>query len=142
VPERIVRINDPDFRDSPLVEAGKHIGIDLLSNPSQAVARDVLFSQNFWAEEAADFLTERVQLLILLLKHAYWQLYRLLHPRAVVPQHLGTYTISEDTLLNVQAFFTLFMPSSALTTLYLILWGVDMTTSISVVASALGNGYS
>ena len=33
VPKRIARINNPDFRDSPLVDAGKFLGIDLLINP-------------------------------------------------------------------------------------------------------------
>jgi trk system potassium uptake protein TrkH len=77
--------------------------------------------------------------IILLIKHAYLQLYRLLHPRAVIPLHLGTQIISEETLLNVQAFFTLYLTSFALGTLYLTLAGVDIVTSISAVASSLGN---
>jgi trk system potassium uptake protein TrkA len=64
VPKRIARINDPDFHDSPLVEAGKHIGIDLLINPSQAVAEEIRrLVKAPGAEEAADFLEGRVKLL-------------------------------------------------------------------------------
>ena len=64
VPKRVARINDPDFRDSPLVEAGKHIGIDLLINPSQAVAEEIRrLVKAPGAEEAADFLEGRVKLL-------------------------------------------------------------------------------
>ncbi len=64
VPKRIARINNPDFRDSPLVEAGKQIGIDLLINPSQAVAEEIRrLVKAPGAEEAADFLEGRVKLL-------------------------------------------------------------------------------
>jgi trk system potassium uptake protein TrkH len=54
--------------------------------------------------------------LLLLAKHAYWQLYRLLHPRAVVPLRLGAQTITNDILLNVQAFFVLYIASFVLAT--------------------------
>jgi trk system potassium uptake protein TrkH len=77
--------------------------------------------------------------IILLVKHAYWQLYRLLHPRAVLPLRLGHQNISEEVLLNVQAFFVLYMVSFVLTTLYLTLVDVDITTAISAAASTLGN---
>ncbi len=77
--------------------------------------------------------------IILLIKHAYWQLYRFLHPRAVLPLRLGPQNISEVVLLNVQAFFLLYVASFVLSTLYLTLLGIDMVTAISAAASALGN---
>ncbi len=76
---------------------------------------------------------------ILLLKHAYWQLYRLLHPRAVVPIRLGRQSISDEVLLNVQAFFVLYMVSFVVATLYLTFLGIDLVTAVSAAASALGN---
>jgi len=63
----------------------------------------------------------------------------LLHPRAVLPLRLGHQNISEEVLLNVQAFFVLYMVSFVLTTLYLTLVDVDITTAISAAASSLGN---
>lgn len=77
--------------------------------------------------------------IILLMKHAYWQLYRLLHPRAVLPLRLGPQNISEVVLLNVQAFFLIYVASFVLSTLYLTLLDIDMITAISAAASALGN---
>lgn len=77
--------------------------------------------------------------LLLLAKHAYRQLYRLLHPRAVVTLRLGRQQIGDDVLLNVQAFFVLYIASFVLTTLYLTLLDIDLTTAISASASALGN---
>jgi trk system potassium uptake protein TrkA len=64
VPTCIARINNLDFRDSPLVAVGKSIGIDLLINPSQAVAEEIRHLVKVpGAEEAADFLEGRVKLL-------------------------------------------------------------------------------
>jgi trk system potassium uptake protein TrkH len=77
--------------------------------------------------------------IILLMKHAYWQLYRLLHPRAVLPMRLGRQSVSDEVLLNVQAFFVLYIVSFVLATLYLTLLGIDVTTAISATASTIGN---
>jgi trk system potassium uptake protein TrkH len=77
--------------------------------------------------------------IILLVKNAYWQLYRLRHPRAVLPLRLGQQNISEEVLLNVQAFFVLYMVSFVLTIFYLTLLDIDLITAISAAASSLGN---
>ncbi len=64
VQTRIARINDPDFHTTALVDAGKHIGIDLMVNPSQAVAAEIgRLVRVPGADEAADFLEGRVKLL-------------------------------------------------------------------------------
>lgn len=87
VPKRIARINEPDFRDSPLVEAGKHIGIDLLINPSQAVAEEIRrLIKTPGAEEAADFLEGRVKLLS----------FRVKAPAPIVRQRLRDFTARFD----------------------------------------------
>jgi trk system potassium uptake protein TrkH len=77
--------------------------------------------------------------IILLIKHAYWQLYRLLHPRAVASLRLGDQNISGDVLIVVQAFFVLYMAGFAVATLGLTLFDIDILTSLSAVASTLGN---
>ncbi len=60
----IARINNLDFQDSPLVAVGESIGIDLLINPSQAVAEEIQQLVKIpGAEEAAEFLEGRVKLL-------------------------------------------------------------------------------
>lgn len=76
---------------------------------------------------------------ILLLKHAHWQLYRLVHPRAVVPLRLGRQSIAEEVLLSVQAFFVVYMLGFAVATLALTFMGVDLVTALSAVAATLGN---
>jgi trk system potassium uptake protein TrkH len=77
--------------------------------------------------------------IILLMKHAYWQLYRLLHPRAVASLRLGEQNISSDVLIVVQAFFVLYMAGFAAATLGLTLFDIDIVTALSAVASTLGN---
>jgi trk system potassium uptake protein TrkH len=77
--------------------------------------------------------------IILLVKHAYWQLYRLLHPRAVASLRLGEQNISGEVLIVVQAFFVLYMACFALAALCLTALDVDLITAISAVASCLGN---
>ena len=77
--------------------------------------------------------------IILLVKHAYWQLYRLLHPRAVASLRLGTQNISADVLTVVQSFFVLYVASFAVAALTLTLFDVDIATAISATATALGN---
>ncbi len=69
VGKHIARINDPDFQNSRLVAAGRSIGIDLLINPSQAVAEEVWhLIKSPGAEEAADFLAGEVKLLSFLVQ--------------------------------------------------------------------------
>ncbi|MGQ4807217.1 Trk system potassium uptake protein TrkA [Candidatus Entotheonellaceae bacterium PAL068K] len=63
VPMCVARINDPDLHDSPLMEAGKCIGIDLMINPGYTVAEEICrLIHTPGAEEAADFLEGRVKL--------------------------------------------------------------------------------
>lgn len=77
--------------------------------------------------------------IILLVKHAYWQLYHLLHPRAVASLRLGQQNISGEVLITVHAFFILYVASFALTTLCLTLLEVDIITAVTAAASTLGN---
>ncbi len=42
VPRRIARVRDPDFSESPFLEGGHRLGIDLLINPTIVVAEEIL----------------------------------------------------------------------------------------------------
>jgi trk system potassium uptake protein TrkH len=77
--------------------------------------------------------------IILLAKHAYWQLYRLLHPRAVASLRLGQQNVASEILLGVQAVFLLYLLSFALASLFLTFLDVDIPTAVSAAASTLGN---
>ncbi|HSB82485.1 MAG TPA: Trk system potassium transporter TrkA [Candidatus Methylomirabilis sp.] len=42
VPKRIARVRDPDFSESPFLEQGRRLGVDLLINPTIVVAEEIL----------------------------------------------------------------------------------------------------
>ena len=64
---------------------------------------------------------------------------RALHPRAVVPMHLGRVAVPEDVLRAVAAFVTLFVTLTAGLTLALTWLGADFTTALSAAVACLGN---
>jgi trk system potassium uptake protein len=72
-------------------------------------------------------------------KNTTREIRRTLHPRAVVPIHLGSVQIPEDVLRAVAAFVTLFVTLTALLTLALAWFGADLTTAFTAAVACLGN---
>ncbi|WP_028587192.1 TrkH family potassium uptake protein [Desulfocurvus vexinensis] len=77
--------------------------------------------------------------IMLLLKHAYNELYRLIHPRAVSRVKLGRRPVDQDVLGSVAGFFLLFLGLFLLASLLMAAMGVDLLTSFSAVAACIGN---
>jgi trk system potassium uptake protein TrkH len=77
--------------------------------------------------------------IMLLFKHGYRELRRLIHPRAVIPVKLGGETISDDVLHSVWGFFILFMGLFVVAAVILSAMGVDIVTSFTAVAATIGN---
>lgn len=78
----------------------------------------------------------RVQLL---LKHAYHELYRLIHPRVVIPLRLGRMTVSEPIMRSVSNFIILYLSIFLFCSLVMSMLGLDFTDAVSSVAASLGN---
>jgi trk system potassium uptake protein TrkH len=76
---------------------------------------------------------------MLLLKHAYDELYRLIHPRAVSRIKLGGRPVDQGVLNSVAAFFLLFLALFLAASLLVAAMGVDVLTSFSAVAACIGN---
>jgi trk system potassium uptake protein TrkH len=74
-----------------------------------------------------------------LIKQASRELYHLVHPHAVVPVKLGGRVISRDTLHGIWGLFFLYIGIFALSSLALSFLGADILTSVSAVATTLGN---
>ncbi len=72
-------------------------------------------------------------------KNTRREIRRALHPRAVVPMHLGNVAVPEDVLRAVAAFVTLFVTLTAGLTLVLTWLGADFTTALSAAVACLGN---
>ncbi|MDP8222346.1 MAG: TrkH family potassium uptake protein [Candidatus Lernaella stagnicola] len=78
----------------------------------------------------------RVQLL---LKYAYHELYRLIHPRAVIPLRLGRMTVPDPVMRSISNFIILYLSLFLLCSLIMGALGLDFLTAISSVAATIGN---
>jgi trk system potassium uptake protein TrkH len=78
----------------------------------------------------------RVQLL---LKHAFREMKKLIHPHAVFNVRVDRVSVSENIVHNVTGFFVLFMFLFVLATLIMSLVGLDLVSAIGAVAASLGN---
>ncbi|MEW6265591.1 MAG: TrkH family potassium uptake protein [Thermodesulfobacteriota bacterium] len=77
--------------------------------------------------------------IMLLLKHAYRELRRLIHPRAVFPIRLDGRIVSEDVLFSVWGFFILYLGVYLAASLALAALGQDLATAFTATAVTLGN---
>ncbi|MDN5347135.1 MAG: trk/ktr system potassium uptake protein [Clostridia bacterium] len=78
---------------------------------------------------------------LVLLKNGMVELFRAVHPHAVLPVRLGNAVVVKETLiLNILQFIGLYLLIFALSTLLLVsLTGLDMESAASAVAATLGN---
>jgi trk system potassium uptake protein TrkH len=77
--------------------------------------------------------------LLLVFKIIRKELYRLIHPRAVIATRIGDKTIPEETLNNTAGFIFLHLVIFLVSTIILLAQGMDMLSSISAVATTLNN---
>jgi trk system potassium uptake protein TrkH len=77
--------------------------------------------------------------LLLMIKHGYKELYRLIHPHAVVRVKLEGQVVPPDVMESIWAFFTLYLTATVIATLLMLSLGLDMITAFSSVATTLGN---
>lgn len=77
--------------------------------------------------------------ILVLTKYAYYELYKLIHPRAVISIKIGDKIVSEDVLQGVLGFFLLYIGIFAVSALFMAWLGLDMMSAISSVAATLGN---
>ena len=77
--------------------------------------------------------------IILLIKNGLLEFKRRLHPKAVIPVILNGSSISNQITFNLLAFIFLYLFVFAIGSIFLTALGIDIITSISAVASAVGN---
>ena len=75
----------------------------------------------------------------ILLKNGLVELKRLIHPRAVIPVRFNNKAVSQEIVLNVQAFFILYVLLFVFGSILLSLLGSDFLTSAGAVATCIGN---
>jgi trk system potassium uptake protein TrkH len=77
--------------------------------------------------------------ILLIIKHSYKELYRLVHPHAVTTVKLGKDIVSAEIMGSIWGFFILYLSLTVAATLIMSLLGVDMITAFSSVAATIGN---
>ena len=77
--------------------------------------------------------------LILMVKHAYQQVFRIIHPHAVTTVKLGGQPVSTDVLSSIWGFFILYMGLFVTASLVMAGLGLDFISSFSSVAASIGN---
>lgn len=75
----------------------------------------------------------------ILLKKGLQQLYKHMHPRAVKKVKIDNLIVSEDVSTNILGFFFLYILVFVAAVIGLTYYGIDIISSISAVASTLGN---
>ncbi|MCX5908113.1 MAG: TrkH family potassium uptake protein, partial [Deltaproteobacteria bacterium] len=77
--------------------------------------------------------------ILVLIRHGIKELYRLVHPHAVVLVKLNGKVIPSETLQAVWGMYFLYLSIFVAASLAMALLGQDLVTSISAVAATLGN---
>jgi trk system potassium uptake protein TrkH len=77
--------------------------------------------------------------ILIIIKHLYHELKKMIHPRAVFALKIGKENIEEHVVKNVIVFFTLFMFIFGGITLFLAFMGYDIITCFSASIATLGN---
>lgn len=81
----------------------------------------------------------KVMRIILIIKHGYQEIFRLVHPHAVRSIKLGGKPIPPDILNSVRGFFILYLSVFIIAVLIMSSLGLDIFSSFASVAATLGN---
>ena len=76
---------------------------------------------------------------LLLIKQAYREFYKLIHPQAVSPIRLGDKIVSEDVMRNITGFFFLYIFIFIISSFIMTILGLDIVSAMASVAATLGN---
>jgi len=81
----------------------------------------------------------KVVRLLLLIKYGYRELFRSLHPKAILPIRLGKQMVPQGVMEAILSFFILYIFIFAAASLILSILGMDPVSATSAAATALGN---
>ncbi len=81
----------------------------------------------------------KVMRTMLLVKHGYREIFRIIHPHAVTVVKLGGTPIPDEVLRGIWGFFILFIGLFVMATLAMASLGLDLISSFASVAASMGN---
>lgn len=77
--------------------------------------------------------------ILMLLKHSFLELRRIIHPNAVIPVRLNGRAVSQNIITNVLSFVFIYVIIMLLGVVAIAALGSDLDTSLGAVAATLGN---
>lgn len=77
--------------------------------------------------------------IILLVKHCYQEIFRIIHPHATTVVKLGNIPVSQTIMRSIWGFFLLYVGIYIAGTLALSAMGMDMISALAAMATCLGN---
>lgn len=81
----------------------------------------------------------KVMRIMLLVKHSYKELFRLIHPRSVSRVKMGNTVVQDDVISGVVGFFILWIGLFAIAAFIVAGTGVDVVTSFAASLACIGN---
>jgi trk system potassium uptake protein TrkH len=77
--------------------------------------------------------------ILLLVKQAYLEIFRIIHPHAVNKLKLAGRTVPEDVVSSIWGFFIIYIGLFIIASLLMSVLGMDMASSFAAVAASIGN---
>jgi trk system potassium uptake protein TrkH len=81
----------------------------------------------------------KIMRIILLAKHGYHEIFRIIHPHAITSVKLGGRPVPGDVLSSIWGFFLLFLGLFVVASLVMASLGLDMISAFASVAACIGN---
>ncbi len=81
----------------------------------------------------------KIMRIVVLLKNGYYELRRLIHPKAIIPVRFNKHSVEPKIVTNVLAFFIIYLVIFAISTAIFTLIEPSMESSMGAVATCLGN---
>jgi trk system potassium uptake protein TrkH len=81
----------------------------------------------------------KIMRVMILIRHSYRELFRLIHPHAVIIVKLGGRPVPPDVLSSIWGFFILYVALFVLASLFMSSLGLDVISAFSSVAACIGN---
>jgi trk system potassium uptake protein len=103
---------------------------------SQALLLISMFLGGMAGSAGGGLKTMRVMLLV---KHAYREVIRIVHPHAVTAVKMGGRAVPQETLNSIWGFFTLYLMLFVAASVLMIMLGLDMESAFSSVAACIFN---
>jgi trk system potassium uptake protein TrkH len=103
---------------------------------SQNILLLCMFLGGMAGSTGGGFKTMRI---ILLIKHSYQEVFRIIHPHAVTSVKLGGNAVPSEILSSIWGFFILYLTLFVASTLAMTLFGLDLVSSFASVAACIFN---